>query len=130
MKLSWVASVAGALTLVAGCVTDPPTAAEPPVSDKVLIPAWAESGPSPADFLRVYPPKALRLEIESQVHLKCTIRDDRRLDCTPIWEEYADLGFGAAAVTVSRLFVVRADYSPDAQPGSTVTVPITFVLSD
>ena len=137
MKFADAICLAATLALAAGCTTveprsvfAPPGVFTPPVSDTVITPVWAESGPAPADFLRVYPGKALRLAIESRVQLDCTVRDDRKLDCTPIWEEYPDMGFGAAGVEVSRLFVVRADYSPDVQPGKKVILPIEFRLAE
>jgi hypothetical protein len=119
-------------SLLAGCETAPPWAAASYVlePDQISTPPWAESGPSPEDYLRVYPGKARRLGVEAVVRLPCTIRDDRRLDCQPGWEEVPDLGFDAAGIEVSRLFVVKKTEDPNLQPGKQVTLPVRFVLSE
>ena len=98
--------------------------------DEIVTPPWAERRPSPADYLQVYPPKARRLGVNSSVRLDCTVRDDRRLDCTPQWEEVPDLGFGAAGVEVSRLFVMKKTDDPELQPGKKVSLPIRFMLAE
>jgi hypothetical protein len=123
--------VTAAIGLAVSCQSAPEVVQTiAPPSDEIIQPPWAASGPAPGDYLRVYPPKALRLGIESRVHLDCVVRDDLRLDCSPEWEEYPDLGFGAAGVEVSRLFVVRADYSSAVKPGAKVSVPVAFRLAD
>lgn len=97
-------------------------------SDEISMPPWAESGPSPEDFFRVYPAKAREAGIESDVRLQCTIRDDRKLACKRYWEEYPDLGFDIAGLAVSTLFVVKRSDDPKLQPGKEVILPVSFRL--
>jgi len=113
-----------AATLLGACATG-----ETP-SDYITMPPWAESGPKPEDFFRVYPAKARAAGIESHVRLQCTIRDDRTLDCKRLWEEYTDMGFDIAGLAVSTLFVVKRTDNPNLQPGKTVILPISFQLEE
>lgn len=126
-------ALAGAAALAACATSPPPLASQPKPyvspSDTVSLPPWAESGPGPDDYLEVYPPVARRQVVNSSVRLQCTIRDDRRLDCTPAWEEVPGLGFDKAALEVSRLFVMKKTDDPDLQPGKQVVLPIVFRLA-
>jgi hypothetical protein len=101
---------------------------EPPPSDEISMPPWAESGPTASDYLRVYPLDARRNGLESVVYLDCTIRNDRKLDCRPQRKEDPDNGFGVAAMAVSNLFVVKRSDDPNIQPGKQVVLPIVFRL--
>lgn len=72
--------------------------------------------------------EARRLEIESDIRLSCTIRDDWKLACRRNWEEYPDMGFDIAALAVASLFVVKRTDNPDIQPGKEVILPVSFRL--
>jgi hypothetical protein len=118
-----------AVALLAACESvPPPFAVTPDPSDEISMPPWAESGPKAEDYFRVYPLVARRAGIESDVRLSCTIRDDRKLDCKPNWEEYPGYGFDVAALAVSNLFVVKRLDDPNIQPGKQVILPISFRL--
>ena len=123
-----------AVALLAACESTPPLpfaiADATPESDQITMPPWAESGPKAEDYFLVYPAKAKRLEIESDVRLSCTIREDRKLDCKRQWEEYPDLGFDVAALAVSNLFVLKRTDDPNLQPGKEVVLPISFRLTE
>jgi hypothetical protein len=112
-----------AAALIGACQTAP----ESP-SDYITMPLWAESGPRVEDYFRVYPLEARRLGIESDVRLRCTIRDDRKLDCQRDWEQYPDMGFDIAGLAVSNLFVLKKTDDPNLQPGKQVILPISFRL--
>lgn len=98
--------------------------------DVASMPPWAEKAPGPADYLRVYPPKAKELGAASSVRLACTIRKDRKLDCVTDWEQHPGQGFGEAALKVSKLYVVKKSIEPQLQPGSVVIVPVRFQVED
>ena len=118
-----VCSTVLAFALLGACQS-----AEERPSDEISIPPWAESGPRPEDYFRVYPAGARELGIESRVRLRCVIRDDRKLDCKRYWEEYPDMGFDIAALAVASLFVVKRTDDPKIQPGNEVILPISFRL--
>src|SRR5262245_30134004 len=89
---------AGALFACAACASTP---------DMSGWPAWAETAPQQADYLRVYPKKAKQLGAASSVRLACTILRDRKLDCATEWEQHPGQGFGEAALKVSKLYLVK-----------------------
>jgi hypothetical protein len=111
-----------ALLACAACATAPP--------DTASWPEWAEKAPLPGDYLRVYPRHAKELGAESSVRLLCTIRRDRRLNCETQWEQHPGEGFGAAALKVSKLYLVKKTIEPEIQPGKKVIVPVRFALED
>ncbi|HEV7690921.1 MAG TPA: hypothetical protein VGO52_08870 [Hyphomonadaceae bacterium] len=111
-----------ALIACAACASTQP--------DTVSWPAWAEKGPMFRDYMAVYPARAKRLGLESSVRLICTIDTNRRLDCTPDWEQHPGAGFGEAAVVVSKRFVLKKTGEPELQPGKIVIVPMAFRLED
>ncbi|MBN8606874.1 MAG: energy transducer TonB [Caulobacterales bacterium] len=88
---------------------------------------WAEQQPTDADYRRVYPVRAMRDGIEGSARLICTVTPDRTLDCMVANETPIGAGFGPAALTLSRKYVVNATY-PGAHVGARVAVPIRFVL--
>lgn len=105
----------------------PLTAAPGSAQDVVPVP-WAERQPTSADYRSTYPQQALQQGLEGQVRLACTLTEDRALDCAVQSETPAGAGFGDAALRLSRLYVVRADYG--LQPGARVILPVRYVLGD
>jgi protein TonB len=96
--------------------------------EAISQPRWAERGPGVRDYLTVYPQDAYRRSIEGRASLICLILPDRTLDCRVESESPAGLGFGAAAMTLSRAYVVRgAKEDPHLAPGSQIHVPFKFV---
>lgn len=93
--------------------------------DVIMTPAWAERAPTAQEILRFYPGEALSQGIEGVAVLACTVLDTRALACIEAEETPPGLGFGAAAVRVSQLFVVRQDY-PGVGPGVAVHLPVRF----
>ena len=118
-----------ALPLAVACEAvpvEPAIAWTPPqIADTVLTPAWAERAPTAQDIMRVYPMRALSEAIEGIAYLNCTVKETRALDCLEGSETPAGYGFSSAALQVSRLFVVKADY-PGVAPGKAVRLPVRF----
>lgn len=75
----------------------------PPPPSVITNPSWSRR-PNGADYARFYPPRALEREIEGAVSLDCTVDAEGRLTCTVRSEEPANMGFGEAAVRISRQF--------------------------
>lgn len=114
--------VVGIVVLVLSLLTSEAAAQVQPVP-------WAEKQPSLADFRETYPERARAAGVEGLVRLLCTITEARTLDCVVHSEDPIEFGFGAAALTLSRLYVVRAD-EPRAPVGARVIVPIRYMLAD
>ena len=114
--------------LAAACETvEDNSLAAGPVADTVITPPWAEAAPTSQDIMNAYPRDALNQEIEGLARLSCTVRPTRRLVCTVASETPPGYGFGAAGLEVAKLFVMRADH-PQAKPGTSVIVPVRFVV--
>lgn len=88
---------------------------------------WAEQQPTYADYRSVYPVQAMSDGVEGSARLICTILADRTLDCVVANETPIGAGFGPAALTLSRKYVVSAT-DPRVHVGARVAVPIRFVL--
>lgn len=104
----------------------------PPASAQyVQSVSWAERQPSATEHHASYPPQALREAVEGSVTLLCTISDERKLDCAVESETPLGYGFGEAAMSISRIYVVRrVEEDPRVAIGSRVRVPIRYVLMD
>jgi protein TonB len=79
---------------------------------------------------RYYPDRASRMEVEGRASLSCTVNARGTLEgCSVTSEDPADMGFGDAALKMSKLFKMRP-MSKDGQPvdGGTVRIPLRFVL--
>ena len=84
--------------------------------------------PSGEDILRFYPERASRMEVNGRATLECTFAETGLLTaCAVGKEEPSGMGFGDAALKMSRLFR-SAPVSADGKPvaGQHVSVPITF----
>ena len=70
------------------------------------------------------------MEVEGKATLNCTVDAKGQLQsCSVVSEEPADMGFGDAAMKLSKLFKMRPQ-TKDGQPvdGGTVRIPLRFSL--
>lgn len=104
-----------------------PTYTMPVANSSVQLPDWAEAIPSSADLMRVYPTPALADGIEGEARLRCTVMEDRHVDCAVESETPSGAGFGRAALKLAPLFVIREGH-PAAAPGGRVAIPVRFAL--
>ncbi|HVK81099.1 MAG TPA: hypothetical protein VM915_10860 [Verrucomicrobiae bacterium] len=101
----------------------------PPSANAQGLSAWAEQQPTPAEIYATYPVRALSDGVEGQVHLLCTVRDDRTLACAIHTETPLEYGFGAAALRLSALYVASTE-DPRVAVGNRVLLPIAYRLAD
>ncbi|UPT62009.1 MAG: energy transducer TonB [Hyphomonadaceae bacterium JAD_PAG50586_4] len=111
------------LTVMAALTLTPPSANAQGLS------AWAEQQPTAAEIYATYPRRALSDGVEGQVHLLCTVRDDRTLACAIHNETPLAYGFGSAAMSLAARYVVSAD-DPRVAIGNRVILPIAYRLGD
>jgi protein TonB len=70
------------------------------------------------------------MEVSGRATISCTVNARGALDgCNIISEDPSDMGFGDAAMRMSKLFRMRPK-TTDGQPvdGGTVRIPLRFVL--
>jgi protein TonB len=83
--------------------------------------------PTAQDFAQYYPARAMDLGKEGRAILNCVVQADGLVAGCRIASETPDgLGFGAAAMRLSRLFRVRED---SRVAGSHIVIPINFRLA-
>lgn len=75
----------------------------PPPPTVITNPSW-QRRPNGADYERFWPRRARESEIEGSASLDCVVDAEGRLACTVISEEPPNMGFGEAAVRISRQF--------------------------
>lgn len=119
-----------ALVVACGCgsAVAQPSAGAP--SDVGAAPSPAR-GPTAADIGRVYPERALALEVEGFARILCTVTAEGLLtDCSVASESDPTMGFGEAALKLAPIFRMRPT-TADGQPvgGAKVTIPIQFRLA-
>jgi TonB family protein len=89
-------------------------------------PQWAKVSSS-ISFAKFYPKAAARAHIHGHVDLLCVVEIDGTADCQVTSEDPPGLGFGDAALKISRLFrfvPMQRDGVPVA--GGKVNIPIGF----
>ncbi len=118
-----------AAMLAAGCETfdDEYYEYERAGPDEIIAPGFYERLPTADQLYAAYPSEALTQGVKARVILLCTVQASRALACTVENEGTPGWGFGAAALKVSQLFLVKQGA---AQPGQRVRVPIRFELAD
>ncbi len=88
--------------------------------------AW-EHVPSGADFARVYPARAMAQHLSGHVLLNCLILRSQHLRCTVAMEDPRGLGFGAAALRLTREFRIAARTRDGrSTAGGHLRVPLSF----
>lgn len=81
---------------------------------------------------RYYPDRAQRLERSGRATISCTVKANGTVaGCSVVSEDPADMGFGDAAIRLSKLFRMRPQ-TRDGQPveGASVRIPIAFRLPE
>jgi TonB family protein len=107
---------------------DPPPA--PPNPSFLTNVTWLER-PGSDQFLRFYPPAALEQQLPGRVTIDCLVSADGRLSCTALSEEPQGLGFGEAALRVSRHFRMAAQTTDGRRTaGGRVRQVIRFSIAD
>ena len=79
---------------------------------------------------RYYPDRAQRLDCSGRATISCVVRANGTVaNCSVVSEDPPDMGFGDAAVRLSKLFRMRPQ-TKDGTPveGGTVRIPIAFQL--
>ncbi|HEX7886545.1 MAG TPA: energy transducer TonB, partial [Phenylobacterium sp.] len=102
---------------------------EPPRPSVITNPDWLRR-PTGDDINRYYPDRASRMEVEGRATLSCQVNARGTLEsCSIVSEDPGDMGFGDAAMKMSKLFKMRPQ-TRDGQPvdGGTVRIPIRFSL--
>ncbi len=95
--------------------------------DEIIAPAWAERSPTAQQIYDAYPTEALNQGVTARVILLCTVTPTRALSCAVENEGVPGWGFGAAALRVSQLFLVKPG---SVAAGDKVRIPIRFALAD
>ena len=106
---------------------DPANVTQPPSA--VSNVDWMRK-PTGEDIERAYPERALSEKVAGRVVIECVVNARGRLDgCHLFSEEPATYGFGDAALSLSRFYVMRTTTS-DGLPteGRGVRIPINFRL--
>ena len=106
-----------------------PPAPEPARPAVITNPDWLRQ-PSGDDIARYYPSRAQTLGREGRATIRCQVTASGTLTgCSVTSEDPSDMGFGDAAMRMSRLFKMRPKTN-DGRPveGASVTIPIRFRL--
>jgi hypothetical protein len=97
--------------------------APPPIIDGYR---WARK-PTMADFMRLYPVRALRRGQGANVSMACKVRPDGALDdCAIVDLNGADPAFGPATLALEDLFQLRAPKDEPFPEGGEIGIPIVW----
>lgn len=95
----------------------------PPVVDGYR---WARK-PTMAEFMRLYPRRAIRLGQGGKAPMSCKVRSDGTLRDCVIADLYgSDPAFGPATIALVGLFRMRAPEGQTLAEGGEVRIPITW----
>ncbi|MDO9472370.1 MAG: hypothetical protein Q7J28_04885 [Caulobacter sp.] len=87
---------------------------------------WARK-PTMADFMRLYPVRALRLGQGANVSMSCKVRPNGALDaCAIVDLNGADPAFGPATLALQGLFQLRAPKGEVFPEGGEIRIPIVW----
>jgi TonB family protein len=118
----------GSTALIPFSFDAPPPRLEGPIP-QVEFPSWAKM-PTAAEMSFIYPQRALRNHRDGDVEMLCTVREDGQVEsCRVIKEEPKGQGFGAAALSLTKLFILNptmVDGRPVMPAGFQVNIPIKF----
>ena len=107
-----------------------PVVPPPPPPPRVITkPDWVHL-PSADDFARFYPDRAQRLEFSGSATISCTVSASGTLyGCEVMSEEPPDMGFGQAAIKMSKFFKMKPQTTDGAAvEGATLLLPLHFSL--
>ena len=96
----------------------------------ITRPDWLRR-PNADEVAQYYPPRASDLGKEGSAQITCTVTAKGTVENCMIDSETPDgLGFGSAALKLSRLFKMKPQ-TQDGQPveGAKVTIPLSFKLA-
>ena len=95
--------------------------------DEITTPPWAERAPTAQQIYQAYPSNAVVQGVTARVILLCTVAQTRALSCAVENEGVPGWGFGAAALKVSQLFLVKQGA---IAVGQQIRVPIRFEVME
>jgi protein TonB len=88
------------------------------------------SKPSALDMMRYYPERAISGALGGDVVMNCKVGESLRLEeCRVVSETPVHVGFGAAALRLAPLYVLKpVTRGGESVVGANVTVPVKFRL--
>ena len=116
--------------VIAVCVAGAALAQEEQAATVPFQPQW-EQRPSAHDFARYIPDEAILSNVSGVVHLCCTPRDDRNLDCRVAFETPRQRGFGVATLRAAHNFRLTQESLTAfrANPGAWLQIPVVYQTS-
>jgi TonB family protein len=94
-------------------------------SNAVTAPDWLRK-PTGENMAETYPPDAARKGLQGRAAMKCSVGLDGKLkDCVVLAEAPKNMGFGKAALALSKYFLMTVPSGKEAS----VTIPITWRLA-
>jgi len=109
--------------------TAPPAPPPPPRAPVITNPVWSRL-PNADDIARYYPERALRMGVIGQAVMHCHVTSKGAVElCAILAESPSDQEFGAAALKMTRLFVMRPQ-TRDGEPvdGAVLNIVVHFTL--
>lgn len=103
--------------------------ARPPRPSVIVNPEWARK-PTPDEIMNHYPTDALRQDLSGRVLIRCDVALSGVLEnCAVVEETPAGVGFGAAALAMTPLMLMKP-MTKNGVPveGGKAVVPISFAI--